>query len=382
MMVVDLLEFFNLLNFNEWILLAVSITALVPAIPILRLYFQTHISEYLLFCAVFVISSIFAMSFVLAEVTDDLLMWQIAFSARNTTYFLFFVHTTRMLWNDPPDLILYPGVILYAIVQFLILLWQSNPEGYGAGLYTLRGEDVFSTDYRLIANIFQLYVAFLFFYGYYEIQVLNPSDKVRNSKIVMMVLAVVLVGSRLLRLVQNFGVDTNQGTEILGSSILVLGFLLIGMIFIIYPSSIMLSRVQLAAIMVIAENGLPISSVKFKESELEVSPTLLSGIITAIDNVASSISRYDGSTSLREVAVEDRTILIQDHQGLVFSILTNSEPTPLLRSSLKYFAREFCQEYSEEISLFHEVGRQISEISETLSNAFPYSAGLTLIEWE
>jgi hypothetical protein len=198
----------------------------------------------------------------------------------------------------------------------------------------------------------------------------------------MMVLAIVLVGSRILRLVQNFGIKTNQGTEILGSSILVVGFLLIGMIFIVYPSSIMLSRVQLAAILVIAENGLPISSVKYKESELEVSPTLLSGIITAIDNVASSITRFEGSTTLREVGVEDRTILIQNHEGLVFSILTNSEPTPLLRSSLKYFAREFHREFSEEIVLFHQVGRQISEISETLSNAFPYSAGLTLVEWE
>ncbi len=210
------LEFLLGLDIVEYILLISSVVALIPTAPLISLYYRTRIGQYLIFMGVFLTSTLFAISSVLAQETNELFFWQLTFTARNLTYFLFFIHLLRMLWRVPPPLVLYPGVIGYSLVQFSIFFWQMNGDGI-PGLFLPDGTDIYSSEHRLLGNLFQTFVAVLFLYGYYQIQVENPSPRVRNTKRIMMAMAVILLGSRLYRLAQNFGFRGSEGTEVFGN---------------------------------------------------------------------------------------------------------------------------------------------------------------------
>ncbi|RMG28909.1 MAG: hypothetical protein D6732_18060 [Methanobacteriota archaeon] len=370
------------LNTIETILFMAGFVALVPTVPLLKLFRMSQIKEYLIFCAVFLTSSLFSFSSVLAQETNELFFWQLMFTARNLTYFLFFLHMVRMLWYHPPLYVLYPGVVGYALVQFSIIFWQFNEAGV-PGLFLPDGTDIYSSNHRLLAIIFQLYVSLLFLYGYYKIQVENPSPRVKNTKLAMMTMAVILLVSRIYRLLQNFGLPENPGAEVLGNLMIVVGFLTVGLVFIISPSSIMLTPVQLSGILVLSPVGVPIASIRFRESSLSISPTLLGGIMTAIQTIIDTTANdHETKESFHQLLAAHRSILIYRDGSYLYSILTTKDATSLQRSSLKFFARKFRELYREDLEAFERMGAQIRDLSPILQLAFPYSTGLTPEYWE
>ncbi len=368
------------LNPIEWILFISSFVAFIPMIPLIRLYIRTRIGEYLLFCGVFLSSSIFAISSIIAQETGILLFWQLMFSARNFTYFLFFLHLTRMLWYTPPGYILHTGSIGYAIVQFSILLWRFNEDGV-PGLYLPDGTAIFSPENRLLGLLFQFYVVSLFLYAYYKIQIENPSNRVKNTKLLMLLLSSALVMSRAYRIAQVFGLPMNQGTEIFGHLLIVIGFFAVGLVYIIYPESIMLTIVQLGGVLVLSRTGVPVAANKFKESNIRVPTMLLGGIMTAVETILTETMETEDQTSFHQLLTRKTSVLIYRGPKFMYSIITKDNPTSLQRSSLKFFARNFVRLYKTEILQFERSGRMIMDISKVLELAFPYSSGLTPEPW-
>lgn len=370
------------LDIIETILVFAGFVALIPTIPLIRLFRTTQIMEYLIFCAVFITSSLFSFSSVLAQTTNELIYWQLMFTARNLTYFLFFLHLVRMLWYHPPLYILYPGVVGYALVQFSIAFWKFN-ENDVPGLFLPDGTDIYSREHRLLAVIFQFYVALLFLYAYYKIQVENPSPRVKNTKISLMAMAVILLASRLYRLLQNFGLPQNSGAEVLGNLLIVVGFLTVGLVFIISPSSIMLTPVQISGILVLSSVGVPVASIRFRESSLSISPTLLGGIMIAIQTIIDATAETDEpKRSFHQLLAAHRSILIYRDGSYLYSILTTKDATSLQRSSLQFFAKNFRELYREDLEEFERTGAQIRDLSPLIELAFPYSTGLTAEYWE
>lgn len=228
-----------------------------------------------------------------------------------------------------------------------------------------------------------MYVSILFLYAYYKIQVENPSPRVRNTKLALIAMAVILLASRIYRFLQNFGLPPNPGAEVLGNLLIVVGFLTVGFVFIISPSSIMLTPVQLSGILVLSPVGVPIASIRFRESSLSISPTLLGGIMTAIQTIIDTTADNQVSKeSFHQLLAAHRSILIYRDGAYLYSILTTKDATSLQRSSLMFFARKFRQFYHDDLLEFERTGAQIRDLSPLIELAFPYSTGLTAEYWE
>ncbi len=285
-----------------------------------------------------------------------------------------------MLWYTPPGYILHTGSIGYAIVQFSILLWRFNEDGV-PGLYLPDGTAIFSPENRLLGLLFQFYVVSLFLYAYYKIQIENPSNRVKNTKLLMLLLSSALVMSRAYRIAQVFGLPMNQGTEIFGHLLIVIGFFAVGLVYIIYPESIMLTIVQLGGVLVLSRTGVPVAANKFKESNIRVPTMLLGGIMTAVETILTETMETEDQTSFHQLLTRKTSVLIYRGPKFMYSIITKDNPTSLQRSSLKFFARNFVRLYKTEILQFERSGRMIMDISKVLELAFPYSSGLTPEPW-
>jgi hypothetical protein len=367
------------LELAQLILLTGGIFALIPVVKLIQLYNETKLHEYILFSSVFLLSSIFTFTFVSAEVTNDLIYWKLSYSARNITYFLFFIHTLRMTWYRSPTLVLIPGVVLYSIVQLLIIFWTPLENEDGAGVIINDDFVPYATNDRIIAIIFQLYIASLFLYGIFRIHISTPYPRLRRAYTIIMVISVMLFSSRIIRLVQYFGILNYEFIELIGTIVLLSGFVLVSYVYWVYPESILLTNVQLGGILIISSNGTPMTGVKFSGDEITANPTLLAGIITAIQSVIGSMGKMN--RGIREVQALNRSMLVHERREVTFIILSNSSPTKILRSSLIYFARNYLTENQDLIERFEETGQMIDNIDPVLSLSFPYAMGIPRQEW-
>ncbi len=367
----------NDLEFNHYLMILAGIIALLPSYKLFRLYLETRIGEYILFGLVFLVSTLFTITSVLAEVTDESIYWILNYSFRNFTYFLFFTHTVRMVWAKPSTFIVYLGVIQYAVVQLLLFLWSPLEGELGAGFISNQDIDIYSTSNRILGNLFQLYVAVLFLYGYLTIKLQNPSPNLLRSFRIMIAVSITLLLSRLIRVSQNLGFPEHELIDLFGTLLLLGGFALVAYTFAYNPGAIMLSRAQIGGVMVISEAGTPLSSIKFEGSELVGSSTLLSGVISAVESIMGSIHQ---GTILNEIDAGDRSIIVHHSHGLYFLIVTNS-PTLILKDSLRYFSKIFIENNSVKIEEFRTSGKMIEDIGNLVAQAFPYTVGLQNEIW-
>jgi len=123
---------------------------------------------------------------------------------------------------------------------------------------------------------------------------------------------------------------------------------------------------------------MPIASGKFEDSNLAGSSTLLSGIISAVQNVMGSI---DQGTRVNEIDAGNRSILVEHLDDIYFMLIADSAPTAILRSSLSYFARTFIHEKEQQIREFSFTGKIIQDINEVVQKAFPYTIGRPMEIW-
>ncbi len=351
--------------------------ALIPAIELIVRFIHTEIESYLIFAGVFLLSTIYTITAVLADLGDKLIYWQVSYSSRNITYLLFFVHVTKMIWKNTPSIINNIGIMLYSISQFLIIFWEKF-DGKGAGILTKEGVDLYSTDFRLIGNTFQLYVSILFLFAYMRLSLENRPKKLRNSIYIMRLMGVFLFSSRFIRFIQNFGVLAGDSMlDRSGLLILLFGFAVLA-ITVRRKGVIFLARVDLEGIIVISKYGSPITSIKFHH-ESTVSSTLISGVISAIQNVIEGIG--SDNDEVQFISTGGLYITLRKYSGLLIVLVTNTDPTQVLVSSLNYFTKIYTERNAKKIEQFYKNGLAITNISDEIYLAFPYANYENIDQW-
>jgi hypothetical protein len=284
-----------------------------------------------------------------------------------------------MTWYRAPTIVIIPGVILYSIIQIMIFFWISLSDEHGAGLFINENITPFSTNDRIIAIIFQLYVSSLFVYGILKIHLNTPYPRLRRAYTIMMMISLMLFTSRIIRFMQYFGVLQYDLIELIGTIVLLSGFAFVSYVYWIYPEAILLTNVQLSAILVISSKGTPITAIKFLSDEITANPTLLAGVISAIQSLIGSIEKI--SSGIQEIQALNRSMLLHERENITFTILTDSNPTKILRSSLVYFARNYISHNHELFKRTEMTGEMINQIEPVLSTSFPYMLGIPRKEW-
>lgn len=171
-------------------------------------------------------------------------------------YFFLYIHATQILWDKPPLYHQLVGFGYPSLIIIIILLWDIQTQqsstsvlfidmsrSYstfypnGAGV-TFRGTMIYSTSYRLLGDIYRLYVFLLLFYAYWNVEPVHGTKRVVLAKR-LWITAIIL---HIIYLVVFLpGVSLNPITGLINiTSLILITFITVRM-----PETILLSRVQL-----------------------------------------------------------------------------------------------------------------------------------------
>ncbi|MHA2298816.1 MAG: hypothetical protein ACXAEU_26530 [Candidatus Hodarchaeales archaeon] len=120
-LIIIISNFFNLfVGFFFWI----------PGVYLLRNYYKTRITDYLLFSMVFFLMDIDCFLTVLIETepyNENLLIFQAACLVSYFTLFFIFLHAIRVKWDKAPRPLFYFGISWFVIIIFSIFLLEPVP---------------------------------------------------------------------------------------------------------------------------------------------------------------------------------------------------------------------------------------------------------------
>ena len=175
------------LTINQNLGLLTALAGILPSIILIKLYFKTKITDYLLF-GLFFFDGILVLIFdVIAGNTNELLFFQLHHWTIDIAYLILFIHACRMVWRKIPKIVLYTGVFYYPVLFVMTLFWQVfiQPEyaqflipGFyifhsfstyfpnGAGL-RINGLIIYTTGNRYIGEIYRLFCLSFLIYAYY-----------------------------------------------------------------------------------------------------------------------------------------------------------------------------------------------------------------------
>ncbi len=200
------------LTAEQWIIVFIGLITIVPSTVLTKQYLKTRVLDFLLFAGMFISAFLAASSHIVAGATDMLIYYQIVQWSLSITSFLFFLHSVRLVWVRTPTVIWYVGVIWFALLMFLILLWEKMeqtetayvlfmemPRTYsdyypkGAGLVTDGGVTVLSTSHYTLATLYRLFGAVLLLYAYSSVRPISPSERIKLSRRLWIANSVILL---------------------------------------------------------------------------------------------------------------------------------------------------------------------------------------------
>lgn len=175
------------ITINQYLGLITAIAGILPSVILIKMYYRTKITDYLLF-GLFFCDGILVLIFdVIAGIENQLLFFQLHHWTIDIAYLILFIHACRMVWKKIPRIVLYTGVIYYFILFIMTLLWQVFPQpdygqflipGFyvyhsfstyfpeGAGLQ-INGIIIYSTGFRYIGEVYRLFCLSFLLYAYY-----------------------------------------------------------------------------------------------------------------------------------------------------------------------------------------------------------------------
>ncbi len=165
--------------------LFLAFIGIFPSILLIRLYFKTKITDYLLFGLFFIDGILVLILDPLAGLTNELILFQLHHISIDTAFFILFIHASRMIWKKTPKIVFATGLGYYLILFIMTALWRLSiqpptadvlfitlPHSYstyfpkGAGL-VINGVIIYSTAYRYIGEFYRLFSLSFLFYAYY-----------------------------------------------------------------------------------------------------------------------------------------------------------------------------------------------------------------------
>lgn len=174
-----------LLTSDQLMGLFLAFIGMFPSIYLLKLYFKTKISDYLLFGLFFIDGIGVLILDPLAGYFNLLILYQLHHIAIDTAFLILFIHACRMIWKKIPKFVLGIGIGYYVVLFILTALWQlipqppaavvlfiTLPHSYstyypaGAGL-RINEVIIYSTAFRYIGEFFRLFSLSFLFYAYY-----------------------------------------------------------------------------------------------------------------------------------------------------------------------------------------------------------------------
>jgi hypothetical protein len=139
-------------------------------------------------------------SFFLIESETKLIYFKIAYGAQVVFYFLFYLHASQIQWTKPPKLITFIGWGWALVILILISMWSimtfektqnvvifNMPRSYtafypdGAGV-TLFGHFLLGTSYRLVSDLYRIFVICLLLYSYYLVKPINETPRIKMAR--------------------------------------------------------------------------------------------------------------------------------------------------------------------------------------------------------
>ena len=200
------------LTIEEWVVFIIGIISIIPTVVLFIQYLQTRLLDFLLFSGMFFSASVVALMQILLARTNTLIYFQINHILLTFTSLLFFIHSSRLIWDNIPKVIWYIGIIWFAILIFLTLFWElsNQPEtAYvifadipakhstyfpkGAGLVTQGGVVIYSSAQPFLADCYRIFGACLLVYAYFTVKPVNPTSKILLSRSGWRIAAVLLL---------------------------------------------------------------------------------------------------------------------------------------------------------------------------------------------
>lgn len=242
--------------------LFLAFIGIFPSILLIKLYFKTKISDYLLFGLFFITGIGVLILDPIAGITNELIFYQLHHILIDTAFLILFIHACRMIWKKIPKYILVSGIGYYLVLFILTSLWQvmtqpptavvifiTLPHSYstyypaGAGL-RINGVIIYSTAFRYLGECYRLFSLSFLFYAYYfkTKTVANEGDeKTRNVRRIWLLVW-------LLFLIHTFSLFPWFPFSYEGVYLVIAAILIFYITFFL-PEGLLLSQVQLTRIL-------------------------------------------------------------------------------------------------------------------------------------
>jgi hypothetical protein len=284
------------ISLNQQLALILAFIGIFPSIRLIELFKKTKISDYLLFGLFFLDGILVLVLDPIAGLTNILIFYQLHHITIDIAFLILFIHACRMIWKNPPKLVIFLGLGYFLLLFFLTLLWKLSlqPENakviffmlphsfstyypYGAG-FSLNGVIIYSTSFRYLGEFFRIFSLFFLFYAYlFKVRATlkYQDDSIKKTrKIWLLIWALFLMHTITLFPWFNFP---------LVSLFLVTAAILIFYITIFIPEGLLLSSVQVTRILPLYSYIVSQSKLDPHNSTIESISTYLS-IINDIEN--------------------------------------------------------------------------------------------------
>ena len=112
------------LSFNQYLSFVAAFLALIPALVLLRYYRRTRVFEYLLFSTFLFTGCLILLADPIAELTNNLLFYQVHSSSIDFALFLLFLHGLRTHKLKHPLIVTTIGISWFLILTIMTAFWQ------------------------------------------------------------------------------------------------------------------------------------------------------------------------------------------------------------------------------------------------------------------
>ncbi len=371
------------LTLHDWVLIAISLLTLIPFARLIQLFVKRKIPEYLLFSVVFLGTAVSAFTDVCARHLDSLTLWQIDHAAQNTVYLVLFVHASRMTWEKTPKKLAVPVSTMYIAIIALLASWRQYTSEQDRDIIHRvpatkldTGVVLYGLEQTLLSDVFQLAAACTFLYGYCALKPDTPSKEIRTAIRVQQLAAGILVLMTAIELSEAVAPKVLKG-----AFLIVVVIALFAYVFYATPEAILLSPVNISALLIYTNHGLPVSSVRLGPVSKNVQSTsaaVIAGVLTAVRHTFKQMGRE--GKGIKQVVLTDASMLVAELGELRFLGLVD-RPSEIFMVALRNFAYRFTELNKGKMRKLVQ-GAEFVDIKDMIPECFPYASGLDVHEWE
>lgn len=235
-----------------------AIIMIIPSVILLKHYFKTWLIDYLRFAIFFILASLGLFLVTLSGIYELLILEQLRHWILTSMVFILFLHSIKILWEKPPRVIFYLGVIWYAFLMILGIFFKifqqphdkakvlflelpytfSGTHPFGAGVKTEGGNIIISSSYGQLWYLFLIFVNILLIYSYIKVIPINPTKRIILARRLWLIAFISYLFYAVIGIGLNLLFD-------LANIFILLAVLIVGYIAFRLPEAMLISEVQI-----------------------------------------------------------------------------------------------------------------------------------------